>query len=120
MYRKMLLALVLSLLLPNCLVHGIILIDSRLVMRGDANNSHAVDLADVMFINAYLFNGGPAPPCLNQADANNDGAVDNSDSVYLLSWLYQGGPAPPAPGPFNTTCAQDNTPYPGCAQDPCN
>lgn len=93
--------------------------DERILGRGDANNDHAVNLSDVATITAYMYLGGPAPSCMNQADANNDGRVDTSDAVYLLAFLYLSGPAPPAPGPYNTTCTADDLPYPGCTTDPC-
>jgi len=94
--------------------------DWTILMRGDANNDDVVDLSDAVYIGSFLFSSGPEPPCLNQADANNDGDVDVSDQVYLLQWFYQGGPAPPSPGPYNTECTDDDEPYPGCEQDPCN
>jgi hypothetical protein len=94
--------------------------DERILGRGDANSDGTVDGADGATITSFLYLGGPAPPCMNQADTNNDGQVDGSDAVYLYNWLYMGGPAPPAPGPFNTTCAADDSPYPGCETDPCS
>ncbi len=76
------------------------------IFRGDANNNGFVETSDATFINSYLFSGGPAPPCMDQADANDDGQVDISDSIYLLNYLQQGGPAPPAPFP---NCGKDPT-----------
>lgn len=78
--------------------------DINILGRGDSNNDHVVNVSDVVHMNSYLYNGGPAPPCLNNADANGDGAFNNSDPVYLLNWLYNGGSAPPAPGPNNQSC----------------
>lgn len=93
--------------------------DESIMRRGDANNDGAVNMSDATTITNYLYQGGPAPPCMNQADVNDDGTVDNSDAVYLLDWLYQGGSAPPSPGPWNTTCTVDYSPRPGCAA-PCS
>jgi len=90
-----------------------------ILVRGDANSDGAVDTSDAIYLNAYIFGGGPAPPCLNQADANDDNSLDISDSTYLFNWLFRGGPAPPAPGPYNTECTTDST-YLGCAQNPCS
>ena len=98
---------------------SIVIEDERILHRGDANNDGTVNVSDASFINNYLFYGGPPPPCMNQADANNDGQVNVSDSSFILNWLFNGGPAPPAPGPFNTKCAADDTPYPGCQTNPC-
>jgi len=110
-------AIGLSVLVSN-LALGLIIDDERILKRGDVNNDNYVDGSDPIFLSSYLYQGGPAPPCLNQADANNDGYVDGSDSIYLFQWLYNGGPAPPSPGPYNQTCTTDNSPYPGC-QNPC-
>ncbi len=93
--------------------------DHIIFRRGDANLDAVVAASDAVFINSFLFLGGPEPGCMNQADANDDGVVNISDSVYLLNWLYSGGPAPPSPGPYNTVCATDSSPNPGCATDPC-
>jgi hypothetical protein len=89
------------------------------MMRGDANSDGVVDGADATCITNYLFLGGPAPPCMNQADADNSGAVDISDSIYILNWLFSGGPEPPYPGPSNTACTEDDEPFPGCEVHPC-
>jgi hypothetical protein len=48
---------------------------------------------------AYLFQGGPAPPCLDSADVNDDGELDLSDAVYLVGFPFAGGSPPPAPHP---------------------
>jgi len=77
-------------------------------IRGDANNDGRVDIADGIYINGWLFYGGPAPVCMDAADANDDGGINLSDQIYLNTWLLMGGPAPPAPGPY--TCGSDPTP----------
>ena len=87
--------------------------------RGDANLDGVVNDSDAIFINNFLFLGGPTPGCMNQADVNNDGLVNVSDPVYLLSWRYSGGPAPPYPGAYNSVCTTDDSPSPGCSMDPC-
>ena len=108
----------LALLIPAAWCHGIVFDDSRIMGRGDVNNDQVVNMSDAIMLNNFLFNGGPEPPCLNQADANDDGKVNVSDSSYIMNWLFKGGPAPPAPGPYNHICTFDQPPYPGCAQ-PC-
>ena len=90
-----------------------------LLRRGDANSSSFVDATDGMFIIQWLFNGGDAPPCVNQADVDHDGAVTVTDSSYLFNWLFLGGPQPPAPGPFATSCST-TSPYLSCAESPCS
>ena len=89
--------------------------------RGDVNNSTDVDSSDGIYLNNFLFNQGPQPPCMNQADVNDDGDVDISDSIYIFNWLYNGGPPPPSPGPSNPSCDSDPTsPHLGCDNYSCS
>jgi len=74
-------------------------------VRGDANCDGFVDASDVTYIIDYLFNLGPAPPCLDAADVNDNGVVNTADIAYLASFLGAGGP-PPLP------------PFPNCGPDP--
>lgn len=76
-------------------------------VRGDANGDGTVNSSDPIFIQNWLFLGGPPPACRDAADANDDGANNIADPAYLNSFLFMGGPAPPAPYP---TCGQDPTP----------
>jgi len=84
---------------------GLAAISNGIETRGDANNDMQVNGSDPIFINSWLFSGGPAPSCIDAADANDDGQVNMSDSVYLNNFLFMGGPAPPPP-------------YPSCGTDP--
>ena len=43
---------------------------------GDADGSGSVDVADLTYIVAYLFLGGPTPPDFAQADMDGSGAID--------------------------------------------
>jgi hypothetical protein len=67
------------------------------VQRGDANNSGGnPDIADVTYLVAYAFKGGPAPPCLDEGDVNGSGGnPDIADVTYLVAYAFKGGPAPP-------------------------
>jgi hypothetical protein len=73
--------------------------------RGESNSDSNLDISDAVFTLAFLFTGGPTPPCLDAADTNDDGAVDLSDGVYLLQHLFIDGSTLPPP-------------YPGCGIDP--
>ncbi len=57
-----------------------------------------VDIADAIYLMAYIFSGGPAPgDCIypqGLGDANGDGDLDISDAVYLISYIFAGGAAP--------------------------
>ena len=76
-------------------------------VRGDANASGVIDIADSVTTLNWLFLGGGVPPCVDAADINDDGDADVSDAVALLNWLFLGGEAPPAPGPLE--CGSDPT-----------
>lgn len=68
--------------------------DCETLNRGDANADGNVNLSDSIFILNWLFQGGPAPICLDAADVNGDSKVDISDSDALLNYLYSSGQAP--------------------------
>jgi len=63
-------------------------------MRGDADNSGAVDISDVVYVIAYIFSGGESPDPIEAGDANCDGSCDISDAVHLIAYIFSGG-APP-------------------------
>jgi len=61
-------------------------------LPGDVNDDGVVNPADVFYLVAFLYSGGPAP--LGVADANFDERVDALDLFYLINFLYAGGPEP--------------------------
>ncbi|MFH1373197.1 MAG: SBBP repeat-containing protein [bacterium] len=67
-------------------------------IRGDADYSMTLDVGDLTFLVAYLFQGGPPPPCLEEGDVDGSGAIDVGDLTWLVAFLFQSGP-PPAPCP---------------------
>ena len=73
--------------------------------RGDAGGDGRVDVDDAIFIDTYLFLGGPAPQCFDAADANDDDNINNLDAIYILNWVNGTGPAPLTPGPLQ--CGPD-------------
>lgn len=73
--------------------------------RGDCNQDSALDIADPVFMIAYLFGGSPVDlGCEDACDMNDDGVHNIADVIYPISHLFQQGPAPPAP--FGV-CARD-------------
>ncbi|MEM7261220.1 MAG: hypothetical protein AAF488_04460 [Planctomycetota bacterium] len=68
-------------------------------VRGDANRSNQIDIADAIFVLDHLFGGGLAPTPLGAGDANSDAAIDIADAIFLLGFLFNGGSAPAAPYP---------------------
>lgn len=69
-------------------------------VRGDANADGIVSLADVIFLQLYLFTeDSDLPPCLKAADANDDGSVNIVDSIYLLNYIGRSAPPPSSAWP---------------------
>jgi len=71
-------------------------------MRGnvDYDPGDAIDISDLVYLVDFMFNGGPEPPCFEEADIDGSGAapIDISDLVYLVDYMFTGGP-PPMPCP---------------------
>jgi len=63
-------------------------------VAGDANDDGEVNIGDVSYLLAWIFGGGPYPPCIRQADANGDGKNQVGDVVWLVGWIFSGGAAP--------------------------
>ncbi len=77
-----------------------------LFRRGDTNGDGVLDIADAVFVLAFLFAKGDAPECLDAADANDSGAIDIADAITVLGHLFaNAGPLDP---PFGE-CGADPT-----------
>ncbi|MFH1374571.1 MAG: thrombospondin type 3 repeat-containing protein [bacterium] len=63
-------------------------------IRGDVDRSGAIDVGDLTNQVAYLFQGGPSPPCPEEADVDGSSSIDVGDLTYLVAYLFQGGPSP--------------------------
>ncbi len=65
-------------------------------MRGNVDGiiGDQIDIADLVYLVSYMFNGGPPPPVFEEADVNADGALDIVDLVYLVTYMFSGGMAP--------------------------
>lgn len=74
--------------------------------RGDSNFDDFVDIADVIHMLSYIFQGG-ASPCLDASDANDDGGVDIADPIAVLGRLFT--LAPPLPLPSDMSHGPDPT-----------
>jgi len=94
---------------------GMLELRRRRFIRADANGDLAVDVADPIFLGAYLFGGGAAPPCKAAGDSNGDLALDVADMVHILSHLFSGGASPGAPFP---DCGEEPAPGLECAAPP--
>ncbi len=70
-------------------------------LRGDANNSHSVEIADAVYVLAFLFAKGPDPYCMDAADFDDNQNVNIGDAIGVLSYLFRKTfpPAFPFPTP---------------------
>jgi len=64
-------------------------------LRGDVDHSGGIDVADLTYLVARLFLGGPPPPCEDEGDVDGSGGIDVADLTYLVARLFLGGPPPP-------------------------
>jgi len=83
-------------------------------IRADVDHGGELEpnIADLVYLVTYMFQGGPEPPCdepyspgcldhyFAEADIDGDGSCTPNigDLVYLVSYMFQGGP-PPVPCP---------------------
>ena len=76
-------------------------------VRGNVDNTPdpdvagviGVDIADLVYLVAFSFGGGPAPVCTEEGDLDGSGGalpIDIADIVYLVDFMFGGGPAPVA------------------------
>jgi len=62
---------------------------------GDANGSGTgPDISDLVYLVAFMFNGGPPPPVMAATDVDGiySGTPDIADLVYLVAYMFSGGP----------------------------
>ncbi|MFH1374053.1 MAG: hypothetical protein ABII79_09680 [bacterium] len=65
-------------------------------VRGDVDHSYSIDVGDLTYLVAYLFQGGPSPACGDEGDVDGCGSIDVGDLTYFVAYLFSGGPAPPS------------------------
>lgn len=65
-------------------------------MRGNVDGiiGDQIDIADLIYVVNYMFNGGPPPPIPEEADVTGNGHIDIEDLVYLVTYMFSGGPPP--------------------------
>ena len=62
---------------------------------GDIDDSGSgPDIADLIYLVDYMFNGGPEPLVLATADVDGTPGIEIGDLVYLVDYMFNGGPAP--------------------------
>ena len=93
-------------------------------MRGNVDYDPAdhVNVVDLTYMVDYLFEGGPEPPCLDEANVNGSGSgdINVADLTLLVDFLFFGG-LPPAPCPGVGPCVDVIAPDEGeCLQSDCD
>jgi hypothetical protein len=63
-------------------------------MRGYVTHDHDLNLADVVALYKYLYQGGPGSWFWHTMDVNGDGDVNGDDIVYLANYYWCLGPPP--------------------------
>ena len=87
--------------ITDTLFRFLIVSDGPDFIRGDADGSGTLNLADAIFTASWIYADGPDPDCQDACDANDDGRLDISDPIYTLLHLFTGTAAPPAPYPLS-------------------
>ena len=84
---------------PQHLPHNMLRVDfvpayTVLIPSGDADGSSEIDIDDVVYIIAYIFQDGAAPIPIESGDCDCSGETDIDDVVYLITYIFSSGPAP--------------------------
>lgn len=61
---------------------------------GDADGNGFVNMSDVIYLQNYIFGGGPAPSPYCRGDADGNCIVNVSDAIYIVAYLFGGGGPP--------------------------
>ncbi len=64
-------------------------------IRGNVDGLAGINVADLAYLVAYLFDSGLAPPCYEEGNADGDDGINVVDLTYLVDYLFFNGPAPP-------------------------
>lgn len=61
----------------------------------DGGLTEVVDIADLVYLVEYMFNGGPPPPIPEATDIDGSGgSIDIADLVHIVDYMFNGGPPP--------------------------
>jgi hypothetical protein len=68
------------------------------VFRGniDMDPANQIAITDLIYLVTYMFQGGPEPPCPEEANIDGDptGMIDITDLIMLVQYMFQGGDEP--------------------------
>ena len=70
-------------------------------LMGDCDDNGALDIADLVCLVGFMFQGDEPPCIMASLNINGVGGIEPniSDLVYLVAYMFSGGPAPICPGP---------------------
>ena len=71
---------------------------------GDINDDAKYNIGDITFGIAFIFSGGPAPPCCEESDFNGDGKYNIADVTAGIAYIFSNGSAPVC-GPIGAACS---------------
>ena len=60
----------------------------------DGSDSEDINIIDITYLVAYLFQGGDLIPCPEEGDVNGDGPISVVDLTYLIDYFFNGGEEP--------------------------
>ena len=63
-------------------------------INGDVDGSGTINIADISYLVAFLFQGAADPANPNGADCDGTCNINVSDLTYLVAFVFQGGPDP--------------------------
>ncbi len=72
-------------------------INTRFVIRGDANGDLDINVADITAMVGWLFRGFDTIVSLQAGDATSDFVLNVNDLNYLVDYLFRNGPPPATP-----------------------
>jgi len=65
------------------------------VLRGNTDGLGGINVSDVTYLVAFLFQGGDAPPCEEEGNVDGLTGVNVADLTYLVNFVFAGDAAPP-------------------------
>ncbi|MDF1545902.1 MAG: PKD domain-containing protein [bacterium] len=65
------------------------------IIRGDFNHDSVRDITDLTSLVDFMFAGGAAAPCDEEANINGIGDLDITDLTFTVDFMFGGGAAPP-------------------------
>lgn len=61
----------------------------------DGSLTEVIDIADLVYLVDYMFNGGPPPAIPEASDIDSSGGpLDIADLVHIVDYMFNGGPPP--------------------------